>query len=158
MPRQPEVPKWIAWLVTGGYCILARGPPAQQIRAAASRKSKGVMTDKIVVLVTCGSAGEARRIARALVEKRLAACGNIVEASVRSIYRWKGRVESAKEFLLVIKSSQKRFAALQSAVKRLHGYDVPEIIALPIVRGSSDYLRWLSDSVSSPRKTKRSRS
>ena len=156
MPRQPEVPKWIAWLVTGGYCILARDPAAQQIRGAASRKSKGIMTDKIVVLITCGSAGEARRIARALVEKRLAACGNILEAPVRSIYRWKGRVESAKEVLLVIKSSRKRFAALQSAVMHLHSYDVPEIIALPIARGSSEYLRWLADSLRSTRKSTKS--
>ncbi|HXZ13353.1 MAG TPA: divalent-cation tolerance protein CutA [Candidatus Sulfotelmatobacter sp.] len=109
------------------------------------------MTDKIVVLVTCGSAKEARRIARALVEERLAACGNILEAPVRSIYRWKGKVEAAGEFLLVIKSSRKRFAALEREVKRLHSYDVPDIIALPIVMGSSDYLRWVAECVSSGR-------
>lgn len=106
------------------------------------------MTDKIVVLVTCGSAKEARRIARALVERRLAACGNIVEAPVRSIYRWKGKVESAKEYLLVIKTSRGRFTALRDAVKRLHGYDVPEIIALPIAKGSREYLKWISECVS----------
>jgi len=100
------------------------------------------------VLVTCGSAKEARRIARALVEKRLAACGNILEAPVRSIYRWKGKVEAAKEFLLIIKSSRTRFTALEREVKRHHGYDVPEIIALPIVVGSSDYLRWVAECVS----------
>lgn len=104
------------------------------------------MTDKIVVLVTCGSAKEARRIARALVEKRLAACGNILEAPVRSIYRWKGMVETAKEYLLLIKTSRKRFAALQAEVKRLHSYDVPEIIALPIASGSPEYLKWISES------------
>jgi periplasmic divalent cation tolerance protein len=105
------------------------------------------VTDKIVVLVTCESAKEARRIARALVEQRLAACVNILEVPVRSIYRWKGRVESAKEFLLVIKSSRKRFAALQSEIKKLHSYDVPEIIALSIERGSRDYLAWLNESI-----------
>jgi periplasmic divalent cation tolerance protein len=108
------------------------------------------MTDKIVVLVTCGSARQARRIARGLVEKRLAACGNVVEAPVRSIYRWKGNVESAKECLLIIKTSRARLAALEAEVKRLHSYDVPEIIALPIVAGSADYLTWIGECVSKP--------
>ncbi|HVB59166.1 MAG TPA: divalent-cation tolerance protein CutA [Candidatus Acidoferrales bacterium] len=105
------------------------------------------MTDKIVVLVTCGSAKEAKSIARALVEGRLAACANIQQSPVESIYRWKGRIESAKEFLVIIKTSRKRYDALQSMVRRLHSYDVPEIIALPIERGSSDYLAWISDCV-----------
>lgn len=105
------------------------------------------MTDKIVVLVTCGSAKEARQIARALVEGRLAACGNIVEAPARSIYRWKGKVESAKEYLLIIKTSRARFTALAEEVKRLHSYDVPEVIALPIAMGSADYLKWIKDCV-----------
>ena len=105
------------------------------------------MTDKIVVLVTCGSAKEARRIARALVERRLAACGNILETPVRSIYRWKGKVETATEYLLLIKTSRRRFAALQAEVKHLHSYDVPEIIALPIAEGSREYLEWISECV-----------
>ena len=105
------------------------------------------MTDKIVVLVTCGSAKEARRIARSLVEQRLAACVNILEVPVRSIYRWKGKVESEKETLLIVKSSRKRFPALQNAIERLHSYDVPEIIALPIESGSRDYLAWLAESI-----------
>jgi periplasmic divalent cation tolerance protein len=105
------------------------------------------VTDKIVVLVTCGSPKEARRIAYSLVEQKLAACVNIFEAPVRSIYRWKGRVESAKELLLIIKSSRKKFAALQNAISKLHSYDVPEIIALPIERGSREYLAWLGESL-----------
>lgn len=105
------------------------------------------MTDKVVVLMTCGSAKEARRIAKAVVERRLAACVNILDARVHSIYRWKGRVESAKEFLLVMKTSRRRFAVLQKKIQELHSYDVPEIIALPIVGGAHDYLRWLADSV-----------
>jgi periplasmic divalent cation tolerance protein len=105
------------------------------------------MTDKIVVLVTCGSAKEARRIARAVVEQRMAACTNIVTTPVHSIYRWKGKVESAEEFLLVIKTTQGRFAELKAAVKRLHSYDVPEIIALPIAAGGTNYLNWISESV-----------
>ena len=101
------------------------------------------------VLVTCGSLTEARRIARAVVTKRLAACANIVTASVESIYRWKGKVERAHEFLMILKTTSKRLPALEREVKRLHSYDVPEFIALPIAAGSSDYLRWLQESVSS---------
>ena len=110
------------------------------------------MTDKLVVLVTCGSAAEARRIARALVEARLAACVNVVKAPVRSVYRWKGKVESATERLLVIKTSRGRFDALRKEVERLHRYDVPEIIALPIAGGSSAYLKWLSEGLAVQRK------
>lgn len=107
------------------------------------------MTDKLVVLVTCGSAKEARRIAKAVVEQKLAACVNILDARVHSIYRWKGRVESAKEFLLVMKTSRRRFAVLRKKIEQLHSYDVPEIIALPIVSGARGYLRWIADSVRS---------
>ena len=113
------------------------------------------MTDKIVVLVTCGSAKEARRIARRLVEQRLAACVNILEVPVRSIYRWKGNVESATERLLIIKSSRKRFAALQRAVQKLHSYDVPEIIALLIESGSHDYLSWIDESIRPSRSSRK---
>ncbi len=72
---------------------------------------------------------------RALVDGRLAACVNVVKSPVESIYRWKGKVDTAREFLLIIKSSRGRFAALEEAVRRLHSYDVPEIIALPIREG-----------------------
>ncbi len=106
------------------------------------------MTDKILVFVTCGSAREARTIARRMVERRLAACGNVVEAPVRSIYRWKGRVESAREFLLILKSTRMRFAALQREIRKLHSYDLPEIIALRVTAGSPAYLRWISESLS----------
>jgi periplasmic divalent cation tolerance protein len=105
------------------------------------------MTDKLVVLVTCRSAKEAERIARALVQARLAACGNILRIPLRSIYRWKGKVESAKEFLLLIKTSRRRFSELQTAIKRLHSYEVPEIIALPIAAGAEGYLSWLAESI-----------
>jgi len=101
-----------------------------------------------IVLVTCGSKAEATKIARALVERRLAACVNIVAAPIESIYRWKGRTESGKEFLLVIKSTQSRFAALRREIETLHSYEVPEIIALPISAGSPRYLKWLAESVS----------
>jgi periplasmic divalent cation tolerance protein len=101
--------------------------------------------DYVVVLVTCASAGEARRIARSVVTRRLAACVNVLPTPVESIYRWKGKVETAREVLLVIKSSRKRMAALRAEVQRLHSYEVPEIIALPIVAGSPAYLAWLAD-------------
>ena len=109
-------------------------------------------TGKFVVLVTCNSVQEGRKIGRTLVEERLAACVNILQTPIESIYRWKGSVDTAKEFLLIIKTSRARLKALEAAVKRLHSYDVPEIIALPIERGSRDYLAWLSESVSPTRK------
>jgi len=130
---------------------LALKPQSHNIQDDARRISKDTenfaMTDKIVVLVTCGSAKEARKIARAVVEKRLAACANVLSSPVQSVYRWKGRVESAKEFLLIIKTTKLRFPKLKAEVKRLHSYDVPEIIALPIQAGSANYLAWISNSV-----------
>jgi periplasmic divalent cation tolerance protein len=150
-PRQPEVPKCIAWFVTGAYCILAPKPQSHNIQNDARRSSKDTenfeMTNKIVVLVTCASAKEARKIARALVKERLAACANILASPVQSVYRWKGTVESAKEFLLIIKTTKARFPKLTATVKRLHSYDVPEIIALPVAAGALDYLDWVSESV-----------
>ena len=105
------------------------------------------MTDKVLVLVTCGSRKEARKIARALVRQRLAACVSEIGVPVASTYRWKGKIESANEFLLLIKTTKKRFAAVRDAVRELHSYEVPEIIALPIAAGSRDYLGWIADSV-----------
>ncbi len=101
------------------------------------------MSDKIVVLSTCGSAEEAASIARALVERRLAACVNIVPG-VRSVYRWKGAVEEAGEWLLIVKSSQALFERLEEELRKMHSYETPEIVALPVVAGSASYLEWLS--------------
>ena len=100
-----------------------------------------------VVLVTCGSVTEARRIANGVVRKRLAACVNIVLSPVQSIYRWKGKVESAREVLVMIKTSDKRLAELEKEVKRQHSYEVPEFIVIPIGGGSRKYLAWLEESV-----------
>jgi periplasmic divalent cation tolerance protein len=100
------------------------------------------MTDKIVVLTNCGSAEEAAKIARALVEKKLAACVNVMPA-VRSFYRWKGVIEDEQESLLVIKSSRALFNDLRVEIEKLHSYEVPEVIAVPIVDGSEGYLEWL---------------
>ena len=107
------------------------------------------MTDKVVVFVTCGSAEEGRRIARALVEERLAACVN-VSAPIRSLYRWEGRVCDDQEVLLVIKSSRLLFDRLRRTVEKLHSYQVPEVICLPVIDGSPNYLNWLADAVASP--------
>ncbi len=99
-----------------------------------------------MVLVTCPSIAEARRIGRSLVEKKLAACANIL-AGVESIYRWKGKVERAREVLVVMKTTAARLRELESEVKRVHAYEVPEFIALPIVAGSQEYLEWVGKSV-----------
>src|ERR1700749_700334 len=99
------------------------------------------MTEKIVVFCTCSSAEEARRIASALVESRLAACVNLLPP-VRSIYHWKGAVEEGDEVLMIIKSARPLFARLRDEISRLHSYEVPEIIALAIVEGSAPYLSW----------------
>jgi periplasmic divalent cation tolerance protein len=100
------------------------------------------MTDKIVVLTNCGSVEEAAKIARALVEKKLAACVNVMPAG-RSFYRWKGVIEDQQESLLVIKSSRALFNDLRVEIEKLHSYEVPEVIAVPIVDGSEGYLEWL---------------
>lgn len=105
------------------------------------------MTDKIVVMVTCGSRAEAKKIARAVVEARLAACANVLGGPVQSIYRWKGKVGTAKEVLVLLKSTRKRFSALERAIRRLHSYDTPEIIAVPIAEGARAYLQWIGESV-----------
>lgn len=106
------------------------------------------MTDKIVVLVTAGNLRESRRIARRLVQSHLAACVNITQP-VRSVYRWRGKVAEDREFLLIIKTSRKRFAEVKSTVLKIHSYTTPEIISLPILEGSEAYLAWLDHSVKS---------
>jgi periplasmic divalent cation tolerance protein len=113
------------------------------------------MTDKRIVLVTCGSEEEAKRIGRALIEVRLAACANIMARGVRSIYRWKGRVKSSRETLLILKTTRARFRRLQSEIRKLHSYEVPEIISVPVAEGFAAYLRWMAESVSGASKTKR---
>jgi periplasmic divalent cation tolerance protein len=104
------------------------------------------MTDKVVVLVTCSSAEEAARIANTLVEERLAACVNI-SSPIRSVYRWQGKVCDAAEVLLVIKTTRELFDRVRRAVERLHSYQVPEVICLPIIDGAPNYLNWIGVSV-----------
>ena len=101
----------------------------------------------LLVLTTCANADEADEIAGALVEKRLAACVNRV-GGVMSTYTWESRLQRDKETLLLIKTTEARFEELQNAITRLSSYDVPEIIAVPLCRGSRAYLDWLAESVS----------
>ena len=101
------------------------------------------MTDALVVLVTTPTAERAAEIARALVEERLAACGNVVPA-IRSVYRWEGKIQDDQEALLVLKTTRERFEALRERVLSLHPYQVPEVIALPIEAGSAPYLAWIA--------------
>ena len=100
------------------------------------------MTDKIVVLTTCSSDEEAARVARHLVERRLAACVNLV-SGVRSVYHWQGKIDESGEVLLVIKSSRALLPELKEALAAAHSYEVPEVIALPVVDGSAAYLAWM---------------
>ena len=104
------------------------------------------MTDKVVIIVTAASEAECRQIARHLVETKLAACVNIT-APVRSLYRWEGEIVEDNEHLLIIKSTRELFPEIASAVARVHTYQTPEIICLPIIAGSPNYLQWISDSV-----------
>jgi periplasmic divalent cation tolerance protein len=104
------------------------------------------MSDHVVVLSAVGKAEDASRLARALVERRLAACVNVVPA-VRSFYRWKGRVEEDEERLLVIKTRRDRFEALREALVAMHPYELPEAIAVPIDAGHAPYLAWIDESL-----------
>ena len=106
------------------------------------------MTDKIVVLNTCGSAEEAERLARSLVDRRLAACVNVI-SPVRSFYRWNGAVADAAEWLLVIKTSRPLFTQLRTALESTHSYELPEILALPVTDGSANYLSWMDGELES---------
>jgi len=98
--------------------------------------------DKVVVLITAGSEEEAHKIAELLVNQKKAACVNIVPG-VDSLFRWEGKIDSARESLLLIKTKASLFPEIISLVKDIHSYEVPEIIALPIIGGSEDYLKWL---------------
>jgi periplasmic divalent cation tolerance protein len=104
------------------------------------------MTDKRIILSTAGTRAEAERLAEALVERRLAACVNVV-GPVASIYRWQGAVERADEFLLLIKSTAAQFPAIAAAIKELHSYQLPECIELVVSAGSDAYLEWIAASV-----------
>ena len=100
--------------------------------------------EAIVVYITAPNEEEAARIARTIVEERLAGCVNIVKG-IRSIYSWQGKIEDDSEVLMIVKTQRHLFEALKRRVKELHSYTVPEIIALPVIEGSDDYLNWLKE-------------
>jgi periplasmic divalent cation tolerance protein len=98
-----------------------------------------------IVFVMAANEDESDKIARALVEERLAACVNIV-GPARSVYRWRGAIETANEYMLVIKTPTRNFSKLERKVRELHSYEVPEIVAVPLTAGSKPYVEWLAES------------
>ena len=105
------------------------------------------MSDAIVVFMTASSVGEARRIADHLVEKRLAACVQVLP-EIESVYPWNGEVQREKEVLILAKTAARKFAELQQAVHAIHSYETPEIVAVPVSDISEPYRMWLMENVS----------
>jgi periplasmic divalent cation tolerance protein len=99
-----------------------------------------------VILVTAANKKEARRIAKALINNKLAACVNII-SEVESLFYWKGKIDSAKETLLIIKSRKEKVPKIIKLVKSIHSYEIPEIISLPIAAGCRLYLKWIDESL-----------
>jgi periplasmic divalent cation tolerance protein len=104
------------------------------------------MTDGRIVLTTSGNKEEAKKIAHSLVERRLAACVNIV-GPIMSVYRWKDGIESSQEFLMLLKTTREAFTQIQEAIQELHSYELPEFVELEISRGEGKYLNWIEKSV-----------
>src|SRR5438270_5410761 len=98
----------------------------------------------VIILTTAGSKDEARKVAKSLVESRLAACVNVIP-KIESVYRWEDNVQTAEEWLLLIKTSSLNFEAVQEAIRKLHSYDLPECIAIKISEGEEKYLEWLTE-------------
>jgi periplasmic divalent cation tolerance protein len=107
------------------------------------------MADQVLILTTAGEESEARKIAEQLVGRKLAACVNILPR-IQSIYRWEGKVETAYEYLLLIKTANMRAKEVEAAVRELHSYDLPEVVVISIEGGSQAYLNWITESVSRP--------
>jgi len=107
------------------------------------------VTDKVVIMVTAASRRECRKIAKHLVEAKLAACVNITQP-VESLYHWEGKIANDKELVLLIKSTRDLFPEIKAAISKIHSYHTPEIICLPIIDGSRNYLQWVGDSVKKP--------
>jgi len=102
------------------------------------------MPNHIVIYITTGSLSEAKKIGRTLVEEKLVACSNII-SPIRSIYSWQGKICDDKEVLMILKTRKKLFKQIVKRVEKLHSYEVPEIIAMPIVEGSNQYLSWIDE-------------
>ena len=105
-----------------------------------------IVTDKLVVLITAADKKECRKIARHLVEARLAACVNIT-GPIESIYRWQGKIARDREYQLFIKTTREIFPEIKLAISKLHSYENPEVICLPVIDGSEKYLQWVDDSL-----------
>jgi len=127
--------------------IMAPGNQRKDQRKNRRKMPRAKARNMRIVLVTCSSLPVARRIARSVVQKRLAACVNVVRSPVESFYAWKGGLESAREHLLLIKTTVARLRQLEKEVKRLHTYEVPEFLILPIAGSSQPYMKWLADSL-----------
>lgn len=102
------------------------------------------MSDALIIYITCKDDGQAESIATAVVEARLAACANIIPG-MRSIYHWESKIESAQEVVLLLKTQAAHFDACAALVRQMHSYEVPCIVALPIVKGTTDFLEWLKE-------------
>lgn len=109
-------------------------------------ESLKMKSQHIVIMVMCGSRKEASLIVDSLLKKRLVACANVM-AGIESCFWWKNRINKADEVLVIMKSVRANFRKIESDVRSLHSYAVPEVIALPITRGGEEYLRWIRDSV-----------
>jgi len=119
-----------------------RGAKGDEAISGEDEKETTKGTDRIIVLITSGNEEEAHKIAESLVNEKKAACVNIVPG-VDSLFWWEGKLDSARESLLLVKTKASLFPELVEMVKRMHRYEVPEIIALPVIGGSEDYLKWL---------------
>ena len=105
-----------------------------------------MIKDAVLVFVTCASIKEADKIVDTLLNKKLIACANIL-SGIKSKFWWKGNIENAKEVLIMAKTRTSKFAAIDKEVRRIHSYEVPEIVAMPIIAGSSKYLNWIAESL-----------
>lgn len=104
------------------------------------------MTDKVIIYTTCSQTEEAEKLARHLIEQRLAACVNVI-SGVASYYRWKGEIEKETEICLVIKTARGLVDAIRLEMEKLHTYELPEMVVVPIVDGSPNYLAWLENEI-----------
>ena len=126
--------------------VLVADPSFEPWQIGRTTGLPDAMADYIQVLTTAGSEQEAEQIASALVERRLAACVQVI-GPIASRYRWQGKVETAREWICVAKTEAARYPEVEAAIRELHSYDEPEIVATPIVAGSAGYLDWVSESL-----------